>query len=51
MGAGCPHLRDRAKERVRELVAKHDYALPDDLSKEVDRIYADATKHLAVQPG
>jgi len=47
MGAGCPDLRDRAKNRVRELVAKHDYALPDDLSKEVDRIYAEADKRLS----
>jgi trimethylamine:corrinoid methyltransferase-like protein len=47
MGAGCPDLRDRAKARVRELVAKHDYALPEDLSRELDRIYERAAKELA----
>jgi len=46
-GAGCPDLRDRAKARVRELVAAHDYALPDDASREVDRIYEEASKRLA----
>jgi trimethylamine:corrinoid methyltransferase-like protein len=45
-----PDLRARAKSIAREFIAKYDYALADDISKEVNRIYADATKHLAVWP-
>ncbi|MFB3879620.1 MAG: trimethylamine methyltransferase family protein [Armatimonadota bacterium] len=46
-GAGCPSERDRAKQRVRELVAKHDFVLQEDLSRELDRIYERACRELA----
>ena len=46
LGAGAPDLRQRAKELARKLVKKHDYSLPDDLLRELDRIYAKAEKDL-----
>lgn len=46
LGAGSPDLRGRAKDLARDLVRKHDYALPDDLSRELDRIYGKAATDL-----
>ena len=47
MGAGCPDERRRAKERARELVDRHEYALPAALSEELERIYQRAARELA----
>ncbi len=36
-----------AKARVRELVAKHYYSLPEGLSRDLDRIYERAARDLS----
>jgi trimethylamine--corrinoid protein Co-methyltransferase len=43
---GGVSLRDRARQRARELIADHQHSLPDDVQKELDRILADARKKL-----
>jgi trimethylamine--corrinoid protein Co-methyltransferase len=45
--AGSPELRARAREIARALVASHEYELPQDLARELDRIYARAERELA----
>jgi len=45
--AGKPSLRDRARARARELIARHSYSLPGDVSRELDRIYEHAKQTLA----
>lgn len=42
--AGCPSWRDKAQEKVKELIESHDFALPDDVQAEVDRIYQQAVE-------
>ncbi|MCK4624805.1 MAG: trimethylamine methyltransferase family protein [Phycisphaerae bacterium] len=39
-------IRDKAKAKARELIAKHDFELPGDVRKELDRIYEHAQKTL-----
>jgi hypothetical protein len=40
-------VHDTARELVREQLAKHDFRLPDDVSRELDAIYARAEAALA----
>jgi trimethylamine:corrinoid methyltransferase-like protein len=47
LAAGAPNLHCRAKEIAREQVKKHDYELPADLLREINRIYARAERELA----
>jgi trimethylamine--corrinoid protein Co-methyltransferase len=44
--AGKPSLRDRARARAKDLIAKHSYALPEDVTRELDRIVERARKTL-----
>ena len=39
-------IRDKARARARELIAKHDFELPGEVKKELDRIYKHAQKTL-----
>ncbi|MFO7957888.1 MAG: trimethylamine methyltransferase family protein [Candidatus Brocadiia bacterium] len=45
--AGEPGMRERARDRVRRLVAEHDYRLEEDLKREIDRIVDRAKEDLA----
>jgi len=44
--AGSPDIRPAARERVRAALARHDFALPADVQREIDRIYARAKTEL-----
>ena len=44
---GRSRLRDRAREMVREQLKAHDFRLPEDVSRELDAIYARAEKALS----
>jgi trimethylamine:corrinoid methyltransferase-like protein len=46
-GAGAPELRARAKDLVRRQLAQHEYRLPADLWRELDRIFKAAMKSLS----
>ncbi len=46
-GAGCPPLEQPAQKMIQELVAKHDYAPPADISAALERIYRRAEHELA----
>jgi len=45
--AGMPRVHDTAREFVREQLVKHDFRLPDDVSRELNAIYARAERALA----
>jgi len=44
--AGSKSTRARAREIARRRIAGHEYALPEDMQREVDRIYRHAAQHL-----
>lgn len=44
--AGRPSLRERARARARELISGHSYALPEEVTRELDRIVEHARKTL-----
>jgi len=44
--AGEPRMREKARDRVRRLIAEHDYRLEDDLKREIDRIVERARRDL-----
>jgi trimethylamine:corrinoid methyltransferase-like protein len=46
LAAGQPDLRDRAKALAREYIARHGYHLPDDMQRELERIYTEAKRNL-----
>jgi len=45
--AGSPELRARARETARELIRTHEYELPENLARDLDRIYVRAERELA----
>jgi len=45
--AGCPSFSAQAKEKIRELVAKHDYEPAAEIRAELERIYKHAERELA----
>jgi trimethylamine:corrinoid methyltransferase-like protein len=42
--AGSPSFQDRAKGKVRELIASHDFRLPPGVQADVERIYEEAVR-------
>lgn len=49
LAQGCPDPVDKAVEKVRALIASHDYAIPVGVQMELDAIYAEAQAYLASQ--
>jgi len=45
-GAGCPTIRQQARELIRDLLEKYNYELEPDLQKDLNKIYARAESEL-----